>query len=247
MAHPDDVEFLCAGTLARLRRMGHTIHIATMTAGDGGSAELTNEDIARIRYGEAEASARILNASYQCAHAQDFFVSFEPRNLRAVIEVVRRANPSIVITHSPSDYMTDHEETSKLVRAACFAAPAPNAHTRFEEAADCLSAVPALYYADAIEGKDILGHTTPIDFFVDISEDLETKTHMLACHKSQRDWLMKQHGLDQYLEFMKSWARRRGLEAGVYAAEAFIQHKGHGYPQVNRLVEILGQMSAVSA
>jgi LmbE family N-acetylglucosaminyl deacetylase len=40
MAHPDDIEILCAGTLIHLCKKGYTIHMATMTAGDGGSVEL---------------------------------------------------------------------------------------------------------------------------------------------------------------------------------------------------------------
>ena len=52
LAHPDDAEFLCAGTLVRLRKeKGWTIHIATMTPGDCGSAEHNPEEIARIRRG----------------------------------------------------------------------------------------------------------------------------------------------------------------------------------------------------
>ena len=55
LAHPDDAEFLCAGTLARLaRERGWAVHIATMTPGDCGSAELPADKIARTRRGEGE-------------------------------------------------------------------------------------------------------------------------------------------------------------------------------------------------
>ena len=104
MAHPDDAEFLCAGTLARLKNQGFRIHIATMTAGDGGSAELPNEEIARIRYHEAEAAAALLEADYQCAHQRDFFVTYGQATIQTAIEIIRRANPILVITHSPQDY-----------------------------------------------------------------------------------------------------------------------------------------------
>ena len=49
MPHPDDVEILCAGTLLRLKEQGYELHIATMTAGDKGSAVLSREEIAAIR------------------------------------------------------------------------------------------------------------------------------------------------------------------------------------------------------
>lgn len=239
MAHPDDAEFLCAGTLARLKQQGYDIHMATMTAGDGGSAVLLNEEIARIRYNEAEQAAAILEADYFCAHQKDFFVAFGQQTVQSAIEIIRRANPILVITHSPQDYMTDHEQTSLIVRAACFAASAPNAKTHADEPALPLAAIPHLYYTDALEGKDIFGAPIPPGFYIDISDVIETKTQMLACHASQRDWLLKQHGMDHYIESMKQWSARRGAEAGVQYAEGFRQHLGHAYPQNNLLKEIL--------
>ena len=53
MAHPDDVEFTCGGTLALLHQQGWEIHIATMTPGDCGSEQLSREEISRIRRMEA--------------------------------------------------------------------------------------------------------------------------------------------------------------------------------------------------
>lgn len=241
MAHPDDAEFLCAGTLVRLQQRGFQLHIATMTAGDGGSAELPNEEIARIRYNEAERAAALLGADYQCAHQRDFFVAFGQATVQAALEIIRRANPVLVITHSPQDYMTDHEQTSLIVRAACFAASAPNAQTHADEPAKPLAAIPHLYYADAIEGKDIFGNAIPPSLYVDISEVIETKAAMLACHASQRDWLLQQHGMDHYVESMKHWSAQRGSEIGVAYAEGFRQHLGHAYPQDNWLDEILRQ------
>lgn len=241
MAHPDDAEFLCAGTLARLKKQGFQIHIATMTAGDGGSAELPNEEIARIRYDEAEQAAALLDADYSCAHQRDFFVTYGQATIQAAIEVIRRANPILVITHSPQDYMTDHEQTSMIVRAACFAASAPNAKTHADEPAPPLAAIPHLYYTDAIEGKDIFGAAIPPSIYVNISDVIETKAAMLATHASQRDWLLKQHGMDQYVESMKHWSATRGSEIGVAYAEGFRQHLGHAYPQNNLLEEILRQ------
>jgi N-acetylglucosamine malate deacetylase 1 len=76
MAHPDDAEFLCAGTLALLHQIGYEVHIATMTAGDGGSAELPPEEIARIRLNEAKRSAEMLGMEvYHCVGMKDFLVT----------------------------------------------------------------------------------------------------------------------------------------------------------------------------
>lgn len=241
MAHPDDAEFLCAGTLARLKKLGFAIHIATMTAGDGGSAKLSNEEIAAIRFREAQQAAAILEADFYCAQQQDFFVNFGKSSMQAALEIIRCTNPILVITHSPQDYMTDHEQTSMIVRAACFAASAVNAKTEVVDPASPLSAIPHLYYADALEGKDIFGQTIQPGFYVDISEVIETKSAMLACHASQRDWLLQQHGMDHYIESMKHWSAHRGAEFGVEFAEGFRQHLGHAYPQNNLLREIFRQ------
>lgn len=239
-AHPDDAEFLCAGTLARLHSRGFTIHFATMTAGDGGSAELPPAEIARIRLDEAAQAAAVLDGTHQWADAQDLLVCYDQPTLRRVIEIVRRVHPQIVFTHSPQDYLLDHEVTSQLVRAACFAASVPNVHTLADNPASATTHVPRLYYSDALEGKDSFGAPVPPGFYVDISETIETKARMLACHASQREWLLRQHGLDQYLQAMRDWSAQRGAAAGVAYAEAFRQHLGHAYPQTNLLAEVLG-------
>ena len=66
-AHPDDVEFQCAGTLALLRERRYPVTIATMTPGDCGSAEHDAESIAAIRREEARASAAVIGAPTTCA------------------------------------------------------------------------------------------------------------------------------------------------------------------------------------
>jgi LmbE family N-acetylglucosaminyl deacetylase len=146
----------------------------------------------------------------------------------------------IVFTHPPSDYLVDHEMTSRLVRAACYAAGVPKIRTGEDAAAPPAPGVPYLYYADLVEGKDIFGRPVAPGFYLDISEVIEVKVRMLACHASQREWLLRQHGMDHYLDSMTEWAARRGAEAGVTYAEAFRQHLGHAYPQDNKLTALLG-------
>jgi hypothetical protein len=63
---------------------------------------------------------------------------------------------------------------------------------------------------------------------------------MLACHASQRDWLLKHHGMDQYVQAMRDWGARRGTRIGAAFAEGYRQHKGHSYPQDNLLGRLLG-------
>ena len=191
-AHPDDAELLCAGTLALLKAQGAQIHLATMTAGDGGSAALPPEEIARIRRQEAARAAALLDGQYHCAEASDLLICYDPPTIRRVTEIIRRVNPTIVFTHSPQDYLLDHEITSQLVRAACFAASVPNVSTDAQPAAQATTTIPHLYYADAIEGRDALGQAVVPGFYVNITDTMPLKEKMLACHESQREWLRRQ-------------------------------------------------------
>jgi LmbE family N-acetylglucosaminyl deacetylase len=238
-AHPDDVEFQCAGTLARLGKLGHHITIATMTAGDCGSAELGPAEISNVRRQEARAAADLLGADYFCLEFQDLGIVHDNDCRRRVTEALRRARPDIVLTAPPVDYMCDHEMTSRLVRDACFAAPVPNYKTLQWEPAVRLNQIPHLYYVDAIEGIDYFGNPQKPEFIVDVSTTFELKLKMLACHASQRNWLFQQHGIDEYLESCKKWSAKRGKEIGVAFGEAFVQHQGHPYPHDNLLSALL--------
>jgi LmbE family N-acetylglucosaminyl deacetylase len=243
LAHPDDAEFLCAGTLIRLARdHGWEVHIATMTAGDCGSVDLSAEEIGRIRRQEAERAAALIGAHYHCLEELDLLVFCNERTLEKVARLLRQTRPRIVLTHSPSDYMLDHEMTSTVVRAASFGAPIPN-FLRDRGHAPSLTHIPHLYYCDPIEGKDIFGRDVETSFCIDISSAIALKTQMLASHASQRDWLLKHHGMDQYLQAMHEWSARRGQDHGVACAEGFRQHKGHSYPQENLLGNLLGALA----
>jgi LmbE family N-acetylglucosaminyl deacetylase len=240
-AHPDDVEIQCAGTLALLASRGCHITIATMTPGDCGSAELDAEAIARVRREEARAAARRIGADYVCLEFRDLAVFPDDDARRRVTEALRRARPEIILTAPPVDYLVDHEATSALVRDACFAAPIPNYATRQWEPAAPLARIPHLYFVDPLEGVDRDGRPVAPDFHVDVTESFATKRAMLACHASQREWLLKHHGIDEYLNSMENWSRRRGAEIGVEHAEGFRQYVGHAYPHDNLLLDLLGQ------
>jgi LmbE family N-acetylglucosaminyl deacetylase len=246
LAHPDDAEFLCAGTLIRLKQEHNfEVHIATMTPGDCGSAEHPAHEISRIRREEGARAAELLGAHYHCLEERDLLVFYSEATMEKVTRLLRFVQPDIVLTHSPSDYMLDHEMTSTITRAACFAAPIPN----FLSASDLGSPVthiPHLFYCDPIEGKGPLGNSVAPGFYVDISQAIDLKTAMLAAHASQRDWLLKQHGMDQYTHAMREWSAQRGREAGVAFAEGFRQHLGHSYPQDNVLQRYLGSWGQAS-
>ena len=240
-AHPDDAEFLCAGTLAHLAQRGAKIHIATMTAGDCGSTILPAAKISRIRRGEAERAARLIEAGYSCLGQKDLNIFYDRRTLAKVMEAVRALNPSLVLTHSPVDYMVDHETTSRLCQTACFGAMAPNFKTGMRRAAKPLRAVPHLYYAEPFGGRDILGNEIVSSVFVDIKATFSVKEQMLACHESQRAFLSAQQGISDTVAVMRAMAERAGKNSGLGLAEGFRQHLGQGFPQGNLLAQLLGE------
>jgi LmbE family N-acetylglucosaminyl deacetylase len=241
MAHPDDVEFLCSGTLARLRNeAGCHISIATATSGDCGSMQQRAEEIARIRHREAVTSAAVLGADYYCAGCMDLQIFYDRSTFMRFTEILRKSRANIVITASPVDYMLDHEMTSLIVRSATFGAPIPNVITEDVDPAEPLPSVPYLYYADPIEGTDHFGRPIEPDFVIDISAVMDVKEAMLASHDSQREWLRRHHGLDQYIISMKDWSAARGRRIRVEYGEAFRQHRGHAYPTDNIIAELLG-------
>lgn len=238
-AHPDDAEFLCAGTLALLRENGWKIHIATMAPGDCGTVQYSREEISRIRKGEAAKSAAILDGSYHCLESGDIFILYERSLLLKAIELVRKVRPKIVFTTSPTDYMVDHEMASKLAQTACFACGVVNVET---PGAEPFEPIPYLYYMDAVEHKDNFGREIRPGMIVNISGVMDTKEEMLCCHESQRHWLMTHHGMDEYVNMMKAADEKRGREIGCKYAEGFRQHLGHAYPQDNILKAELGDL-----
>ena len=237
LAHPDDAEILCAGTLARLRELGWEVHIATATPGDCGSATEDRWQISAIRTAEGARAAAVIGATYHCLDERDIFVVFDKPTLQKAIDLFRRVTPSLVLTHAPKDYMMDHEMVSLLARAASFSYGIPNVSTvpRSDR-----SVVPYLYYCDPIEGVDPLGQTVTPTTLVDISGVYETKAAMLACHASQREWLRAHHGMDEYIDAMRRHGEMRGKQLGTKCAEAFVQHRGHAYPREDLLKTLLG-------
>ncbi len=246
-AHPDDVEIMCSGTLFALRRLGYEIHVASMTLGDCGSTDYSAKKISQIRYREAQKACEVLGASYHQAGFSDLCIFYDDSSNRQVTALLRNINPWIVITHSPQDYMSDHEMTSLLIRNACFYASIPNYETRDLTSAAPTSAIPYLYYAQPVENIDLFGRKITPQFYVDVSGLIEQKIEMLSCHKSQRNWLREHHGMDEYVESMRRWNASLAeiavqiSEKPITYAEAFRQHLGHAYPKDNVLAALFGE------
>jgi len=243
-AHPDDVEILAGGTVARLAALGHPVTIATFTPGDCGSHELPPEEIAATRKREAAASSARIGAAYVCLEMRDIAIFNDDASRRRVVEALRTARPQLILTSSPVDYLCDHEAASALVRDACFAAPMPNYRTGAPNPAPPLAAIPHLYWMDPVGGEDREGRAIEPDFVVDVAATFRIKREMLACHASQREWLRHHHGEDDYLNTMERWTRERGRRAGLVYGEGFRQYCGHPYPATPLLQELLGIVTA---
>lgn len=235
--HPDDVEYGCAGSLALLAERGYEIHIATMTGGEAGSPTLASQAIRQRRLQEAERAAAIIGASFHYAGGHDLEVEFNAEYRQRAVRILREVDPLIVFTTPPSDYLADHEETSKLVRNAAYIASVPN----FDHgtSAPATRRFPYLYYWNAAGLTDILGRPLPLTCRVDITTVIETKARMYACHESQREWLKYHNSWSDFVEIMKLDAAREGQPAGVRWAEGFIQHRSLGHPHDNILKTIL--------
>ena len=212
-AHPDDLEILCGGTLARYAAEGHQVVMAHATDGARGGPEGTDPlALGAERDIEAAAAAAIAEAVHVNVKLPDAgLAAGDPGQREAIVALVRDVAPDVVITHHPDDYHGDHREVSRLVFTASFAAANP-----IVEGGRPMSAgVPVLLYLDTLAG---LG--APPTEYVDISGFMATKRAMVSEHRSQLAYLQGTFGTD-ILDHIEVHARFRGLQAGVRHAEAF--------------------------
>lgn len=210
-AHPDDIEILCAGTLARYVDEGHEVVMCVATDGTAGHMTIEPAELAEIREREARASADLLGADFIWMGYPDELIFNDEETRLAFVDMIRQARPDVIVTHGPDDYHPDHRTVSRLVFDASFTASLPNIET--EHAVHSL--VPPLYYMDTVAGKGF--HPTE---YVDITDTIETKRQMLACHESQLEWLKVHDDID-IMEFMDVVAHTRGYQAGAQYAEGF--------------------------
>jgi LmbE family N-acetylglucosaminyl deacetylase len=219
-AHPDDIEILCAGTLARCRARGDDIVMCVATNGDMGSMTHQPPELAAIREAEARESASELDAELIWLAYPDEFIYADHVTRMRFIEMIRHARPDLIITHAPNDYHQDHKTVSDLVFVSSFIAAVPHVSTdspRHES-------IPPIYYMDTLAGTDFL----PTEY-VDISDTLQTKLDMLQCHKSQLEWLGDYNAID-IVELTTTVARFRGIQCGVKYAEGF--RRADAWPRV---------------
>lgn len=212
--HPDDIEVSCAGTLARYRREGHEVILCHVANGNMGHAVILPDELRAIRAMEAKRSGALIGAEVLTCDIDDMAVYSGQKEQRdKVVDIIRYAQPDVIITHSPDDYMPDHVEVSKLVFDAAFAASVPHYATARTSSAKLTS----IYYMDHLAGINF--HPTE---YVDITDTMDIKLQMLEMHVSQMKW-MRDHDNIDFAEFITTCARFRGLQSVVKYAECFTQ------------------------
>lgn len=214
VAHPDDAELLCAGTLARARAEGAAIGVAVLTQGDKGQPNRPIKNLPAVRRREMRTAAGLLGAELFFGGFSDGELADSVAARRRVVEMFRRFRPTLVLAHAAEDYHPDHRAASALAEAATWFAASRGHRT----ASPPLAEPPALWFMDAIN----LSGFAP-GFYVDISAHTELKERMLACHRSQ----LARAGdanFSPLLDLMRGQFRLRGAQAGVAAAEAFRIH-----------------------
>jgi len=213
-AHPDDIEFTCAGTLALLAGQGWEIHYLNLADGCCGSLDKTPEAAAEERWKEALEAADILGASPHPPLFHDLGVFFGDVNCRRVAAVFRQIRPNVVITHATEDYMEDHMETARLALHALFSAGMPNYRT--EPEVPPYDKPRALYHAlpHGLHRPADRRRVYP-EFYVNIDDAIGRKREALAAHRSQKEWLDKTQGMDAYLDTMADFAKTLGKESNI--------------------------------
>lgn len=228
-AHPDDIEFLMAGTLLQLKAAGYEIHYMNLSSGNCGSTVYNAEETSRIRLAEAQRSASILGAEFHGPISDDFEIVYDVRHLRQLTAVIRQVQPNILLTHSPSDYMEDHMNTSRLVVTAAFVRGVRNFQTTQASVGNYNCVV---YHALPHGLVDPLRRKITPEFYIDTSGVHEVKYAALKAHESQQEWLEDSQKMNSYLLAMDSFSRQVGGMSGAFThAEGWRRHSHLGFSE----------------
>lgn len=210
-AHPDDLEVLCGGTLAKFSQRGDQVIMAIATDGGAGHMHIPPQELAEIRRQEAGKASELIGAQLIWLGFRDELI-FEDIDTRLrFVDLIRVAKPDVILTHDPGDYHPDHRVVSRLIFDASFLSGLPNVKTEHP----AHPGVQPLFYFDTLAGNNF----TPTEY-VDITDVYEIKKAMLGCHASQVRWLKDHDDIDIF-DFIEIMSRSRGLQCGVKYAEGF--------------------------
>jgi len=171
MAHPDDAEILCGGSLLKSARRGERTGVLDLTAGEAGS-----RGSAELRAREAEAAAEVLGlAVRRNAGLPDAGLYNSPEARVVVATLLRELRPRVVVTHWTRGRHPDHTAAAALAYDACYLAGL----RRFAAPGDPHRPLKILH---AIAFREDAPRPTVV---VDITDELEGKLQALACYPSQ--------------------------------------------------------------
>ncbi len=214
VAHPDDADYLCAGTLARAKADGAQIAICVLCQGDRGQGAERLENLADVRRQEMTAAAKLLGAALLAGNFSDGHLLDLPESRAVLVALFRQFRPTLVLAHSANDYHSDHRAAGALAEAASWYCTS-NGHA---SRAPVMSAQPTLWWMDTIN----MAGFEP-GFFIDVSDHMAIKRQMLDCHTSQLQ-RGTEGNFSPLAEQMAWQSQARGVQAGVPAAEAFRLH-----------------------
>ena len=217
-----------AGTLLLLRDAGWQIHYLNLSSGNLGSMILPPTETARVRRREARAAAALMGATWHPPICHDLQVFYDDRTLRRLSAIVRTVDPSVVLTHSPQDYMEDHMNTARLAVTAAFARGVPGYRTTPARAP--VATPVTIYHASPHGLRDGLRRPVIPGAFVDTTTVHDRKRAALTCHASQRDFLDATQGMNNYVKTMDEFSRTMGtLSRSFQHAEGWRRHLHFGF------------------
>ena len=230
--HPDDVELGCAGTIIASVAAGKTVAVADLTRG-----ELGTRGNAEIRMTEATNAAMVMgiHARENLEMADGFFQNDE-KNIRKVIEVIRKYQPGIILCNAPEDRHPDHGRSSKLVSDAAFLSGLRKIETSYNNQPQ--EAWRPKYVFHYIQDR----YLKP-DFVFDISAFHAKKTEAILCYSTQ--FMSTDNSEPQtyistpdFLETIKARALMLGKRIGVQYAEGYITSKMIGVSSFDAFIQV---------
>ena len=229
-AHPDDIEFYMAGTLLLLGRAGYELHYLTVANGSCGSVQHNAGQTRRVRRKESQDAAALLGAHYHPSLTDDLEIFYDRKTLRRMAAIIREVQPSILLTHSPVDYMEDHTNTCRLAVTAAFARGMPNFPTLPQRRA--IETDVTLYHAMPHGLRDPLRGRVVPGLFADTTPVHDLKRQALAAHRSQKTWLDVSQGMDSYLRVLDEMSLAVGKMSRRFRhAEGWRRHLHLGFSQ----------------
>tara|TARA_B100000029_G_C17335569_1_gene873327 strand:+ start:25 stop:738 length:714 start_codon:yes stop_codon:yes gene_type:complete len=174
LAHPDDAELCCAGTLISSIEDGFKVGLVDLTKG-----ELGTRGNDKIRIEEANNAAKIIGAEFRLNLGfRDGFITSGEQYLIKVIEQIRKYKPKIIITNSKNDRHPDHEAASRLVKKACFLSGLVKINTNYDGQNQSPWRPKSILYS-------IQNNYVEPDFVIDITKYYDKKVEAINCFKSQ--------------------------------------------------------------